>query len=249
MKKHSLQWIACLTTALVFGLGSQLSMQGYGDEEHGKGDNRDDAQSGKVDQFSDGNSGQGDDLHKGQGKGGDGTGHKPHPQGQCCDHHQRQHAFLKKFDADGDGQLNDAERAEAKEAFQARKAEFKAKRAELLKKYDADGDGRLNDEERGNAKEARQKDHPNKDRSDFSKNQEGKKSGDHRCKYPNTSKEHSSSTASSSDWTQDSDWTKGFISTKDHSNNGVRDWGRGEGFGGAGRGKGKGHGPGKSSSE
>ena len=44
---------------------------------------------------------------------------------------------LKRFDKDGDGQLNETERAAA-EKF----------RAEQVKKFDADGDGQLNDAEK-----------------------------------------------------------------------------------------------------
>jgi hypothetical protein len=47
---------------------------------------------------------------------------------------------MKRFDKDHDGQLNDAERAEA-DKF----------RAEQVKKFDADGDGQLNEAERETA--------------------------------------------------------------------------------------------------
>ena len=56
--------------------------------------------------------------------------------------------ILKKFDKDGDGKLNEAERAEAKKAWEA-------KQAETLKKFDADGDGKLNAKERKAAHAAR----------------------------------------------------------------------------------------------
>ncbi|MEM1058673.1 MAG: hypothetical protein AAGK14_05450 [Verrucomicrobiota bacterium] len=45
---------------------------------------------------------------------------------------------IEKFDADGDGQLNEEERQAAREA----------RRANMLEKYDADGDGQLSDEEK-----------------------------------------------------------------------------------------------------
>lgn len=54
-------------------------------------------------------------------------------------------ATLKKYDADGDGQLNDAEKA----AHQAEnKARREAREADRLAKYDADHDGKLSAEER-----------------------------------------------------------------------------------------------------
>jgi Ca2+-binding EF-hand superfamily protein len=57
---------------------------------------------------------------------------------------------LEQFDADGDGQLNEAERQAARAGFEARRAE---KRAELLERFDADGDGELNETERAAARE------------------------------------------------------------------------------------------------
>ena len=58
---------------------------------------------------------------------------------------------LEKFDTDGDGQLNDAERAAAREALKQRIAEEKQK---FLEKWDKDGDGVLSDAEKAAAKEA-----------------------------------------------------------------------------------------------
>ena len=68
---------------------------------------------------------------------------------------------IKKFDADGDGKLNEEERAKAREAFRKRQgdrqpggprgADFRKK---LLEKFDADGDGKLSEEERAKAREA-----------------------------------------------------------------------------------------------
>ena len=58
--------------------------------------------------------------------------------------------LLKKFDKDGDGKLNDAERAELRKAMDARRKEFMAK-------FDKDGDGKLNEEERKAAMAARPK--------------------------------------------------------------------------------------------
>ena len=57
---------------------------------------------------------------------------------------------MKKFDKDGDGKLNEEERAEARKTMEAR-------RQEALKKFDKDGDGKLNEEERKAAIAARPK--------------------------------------------------------------------------------------------
>ena len=57
-------------------------------------------------------------------------------------HHPTKEEILKKFDKDGDGKLNDEEKAAAKAAGKA------AHEAEMLKKFDKDGDGKLSDEEK-----------------------------------------------------------------------------------------------------
>jgi Ca2+-binding EF-hand superfamily protein len=57
---------------------------------------------------------------------------------------------MKKFDKDGDGELNQEEKAEARKVMQAR-------RKEMIEAFDKDGDGKLNDEERKAAMEARPK--------------------------------------------------------------------------------------------
>jgi Ca2+-binding EF-hand superfamily protein len=49
--------------------------------------------------------------------------------------------MMKKFDKDGDGKLNEEERAAVRE-------EMKRRKDALLKKFDADGDGKLSDAER-----------------------------------------------------------------------------------------------------
>ncbi len=54
--------------------------------------------------------------------------------------------IIEKFDTNGDGTLNEAEKATAKEAR-------KAKRKEFIAQHDSDGDGTLSDEEKQNAKE------------------------------------------------------------------------------------------------
>jgi uncharacterized protein YqeY len=55
--------------------------------------------------------------------------------------------ILKKFDKDGDGKLNDEEKAAAK-------VEMEKKRGEMLKEFDKDGDGKLSDDERKAMREA-----------------------------------------------------------------------------------------------
>lgn len=60
--------------------------------------------------------------------------------------------ILEKFDKDGDGKLNEEERAAAKAA---REEMMEARKKEMLEKFDKDGDGKLNEEERAAAQEAR----------------------------------------------------------------------------------------------
>jgi len=62
-------------------------------------------------------------------------------------------AMIKRFDKNGDGKLDDEEKAEAQKALKARKGEAKpSKLTEAMKKFDADGDGKLSDEEKAEAK-------------------------------------------------------------------------------------------------
>lgn len=88
-------------------------------------------------------------------------------------------ALIKKFDANGDGKLDEAERAKAKEAFAGGRPGGKPgdrkpgaggpggfDREALLKKFDENGDGKLDEAERAKAKEA------------FAKNRGDKKPGD-----------------------------------------------------------------------
>lgn len=95
----------------------------------------------------------------------------PAPQGCACSckcsgsqqaqrgHHRHHHIspfaaearklVIAKYDKDGDGQLNDEEKA----ALQAdAKAMMDKKKAEFIAKYDKDGDGKLNDEEKAAVK-------------------------------------------------------------------------------------------------
>ncbi|GIK99805.1 MAG: hypothetical protein BroJett029_40140 [Alphaproteobacteria bacterium] len=54
-------------------------------------------------------------------------------------------AMLKKYDADNDGKLSDAEKAKAKADEKAKRDE---KRQQDLKEYDANADGKINKDER-----------------------------------------------------------------------------------------------------
>jgi Ca2+-binding EF-hand superfamily protein len=54
-------------------------------------------------------------------------------------------ALLQKYDANGDGKLDDAEKATMRADFQAKRAEHKQK---MLEKYDINGDGKLDKQER-----------------------------------------------------------------------------------------------------
>lgn len=53
--------------------------------------------------------------------------------------------IIEKFDKDGDGKLNDEERAAAKAEMKKRRAAAKAK---MLERFDTDKDGKLSDEEK-----------------------------------------------------------------------------------------------------
>jgi len=71
--------------------------------------------------------------------------------------------ILKKFDKNGDGELNEEEKAamkEAREKHRGKRGEGdRPNRKEMLKKFDTDGDGKLNEEERAALKEAMKKRH------------------------------------------------------------------------------------------
>jgi Ca2+-binding EF-hand superfamily protein len=58
---------------------------------------------------------------------------------------------LEKFDRNGDGKLDENERAAAKEAFKERFGEMRKK---TLEKFDRNGDGKLDENKKEAAKEA-----------------------------------------------------------------------------------------------
>ena len=60
--------------------------------------------------------------------------------------------LLQKFDKNGDGKLDDAERAQMKAEFKARRAEF---HQEMLAKFDTNKDGKLDDAERAAMRDAK----------------------------------------------------------------------------------------------
>jgi hypothetical protein len=60
--------------------------------------------------------------------------------------------MVQKFDANGDGQLDDAERAQMKQAFEEKRA---ARKAEALAKFDANRDGQLDAGEKLAMRDAR----------------------------------------------------------------------------------------------
>jgi Spy/CpxP family protein refolding chaperone len=51
--------------------------------------------------------------------------------------------IVRRFDADGDGVLNDSERASAQTEFEMHRREWEARRAELRQRFDADANGEL----------------------------------------------------------------------------------------------------------
>ncbi len=70
----------------------------------------------------------------------------------------RMKKLLERFDKDGDGKLNEEERAAALEGFMNRVDDFQGKhKKKLLEKYDKDGDGKLSEKEKEAMKEAMKK--------------------------------------------------------------------------------------------
>lgn len=67
-------------------------------------------------------------------------------------HKAKRAKMMEKFDANGDGVIDDAERAKAREARKAKRAE---RHAEMLRLYDTNRDGTLDDAERAAMRTAR----------------------------------------------------------------------------------------------
>jgi len=67
--------------------------------------------------------------------------------------------IVARFDKDGDGKLNEEEKAAAKSAVMAQRDEI---RGEALKRHDANGDGKLDEAERKAARDAWAKANPEK---------------------------------------------------------------------------------------
>ncbi len=72
-------------------------------------------------------------------------------------HAERNKRVLEYFDADGDGTLNEAELAKAKEAGAKIRGGMEEMRKQALQEFDADGDGKLSEAERAKAREAMEK--------------------------------------------------------------------------------------------
>lgn len=75
-------------------------------------------------------------------------------------------AILQKFDEDGDGRLNDVERAAAREYMNQHRKQREQRRREMFERFDADGDGQLDSHERAAMRERRKQkaDHASSDR-------------------------------------------------------------------------------------
>ena len=68
-------------------------------------------------------------------------------------------AMLEQFDADGDGQLSEEERAKAREAMKPLPGPYPLTGKEQLEKFDTDGDGELSAAEKRAARETLGKEH------------------------------------------------------------------------------------------
>ena len=90
---------------------------------------------------------------------------------------------IAKFDKDGDGKLNDDEKAEAKAALGEREA---ARKKEMLEKFDADKDGKLNDDEKAAMREEVKK----KILEKFDKDGDGKLNEEERAELRKTMPNH-----------------------------------------------------------
>ncbi|MDD4869996.1 MAG: EF-hand domain-containing protein [Kiritimatiellae bacterium] len=94
--------------------------------------------------------------------------------------------ILKKFDKDGDGKLNDEEKAAAKAAMEAKKAEREKK---MLAEFDKDGDGKLSDEEKA-ARDKKMEENKKKMLEKFDTDKDGKLSDEEKTEMKKWMKEH-----------------------------------------------------------
>jgi Ca2+-binding EF-hand superfamily protein len=83
---------------------------------------------------------------------------------------QKRKKALDRFDKNKDGQLDEMEKAEMKQAMQGKAAEFTKKHPEAIKKFDTDGDGKLNEGEFKAAREGHRQEMLKK----FDANKDGK---------------------------------------------------------------------------
>ena len=90
---------------------------------------------------------------------------------------------IAKFDKDGDGKLNDDEKAEARAARGEMEA---ARKKEMLEKFDADKDGKLNDDEKAAMREEVKK----KMLEKFDKDGDGKLNEEERAELRKTMPHH-----------------------------------------------------------
>lgn len=95
--------------------------------------------------------------------------------------------MLKKFDKDGDGKLNDAEKAEMKAAWEARRAE---REKEMLAQFDTDKDGKLSDEEKAAMKAAMKAKFEKKMLAKFDKDGDGKLNDEEKAAMEKAMSEH-----------------------------------------------------------
>lgn len=91
--------------------------------------------------------------------------------------------MLKAFDKDGDGKLNETERAAAKASWDAKRAE---EHKAMLAKFDKDGDGKLNEEETKAMRAARKAEMEKQ----FDKDGDGKLSDEEKAAMDKAMSEH-----------------------------------------------------------
>ena len=86
-----------------------------------------------------------------------GRGHPPWPGTHASPRGKFRDGIVKRFDQNGDGRLDDTERAAAKKAGEEMRAQAKARHQDMLSRFDKDGDGKMGEEERKAMRDAWQK--------------------------------------------------------------------------------------------